>query len=404
MQTASQNLSSVISSYKGALETELQLILDWWMHYMPDEINGGFCATVSNDNIKGGLEKGVVLNSRILWTFSAAYNCYQKNEYLEIAKRAFNYIEKSFIDYRYGGVFWSVDNNGKMKNGKKQIYGLAFCIYGFSEYYKASKDNTALIIAKDLFNTIEQYSFDDNNGGYIEAFTREWYSADDLRLSDKDENEKKTMNTHLHIIEAYANLYSIWPDSGLKKKIELLLGYFDSYIINKKTNHLNLFIDDKWNVQSSLISFGHDIEAAWLLQECAEAIQHPEYTSHYKKLAVMLAAAAAEGIDPIDGGLWYEYEPQKDYWIKEKHWWPQAEAMVGFFNAFQLAGEEKYLHYALNNFEFIKTHIKNNENGEWYWGVDENGTVIKKEKAGFWKCPYHNGRACIELIKRISTL
>lgn len=404
MLATTANTASALSSFKAELETELSLILDWWMHHMADEQNGGFYAGVSNDNLPDGTEKGVVLNSRILWTFAAVHNFSPRPEYLQFAKRAFGFIEKNFVDYRYGGVFWSVDAKGKMKDGKKQIYGLSFCIYGLSEYYKATADHTALIIAKDLYNSIEQYSFDEKFGGYIEAFTREWYDAGDLRLSDKDDNERKTMNTHLHIIEAYANLYSVWPDEGLRQKIEGLLGYFDKYIFNYETHHLNLFMDDEWNVRSSLVSFGHDIEAAWLLQECAEAIQHVVYTGHFKKLAIMLADAAAKGIDAKDGGLWYEYEPKDDHWIKEKHWWPQAEAMVGFFNAYQLSGDEKYLGNSLNAFDFVKKHIKDKEKGEWFWGIEEDGTVIKKDKAGFWKCPYHNGRACLELIKRITVL
>ena len=398
------DLSSRLMLLKAKLETELKLILDWWAHYMVDEYNGGFYGSVSNNNEPSDTEKGVVLNSRILWSFSAAYNFSPNEEYLKLAKRAVSYIEKNFIDYRYGGVFWSVDAKGKMKDGRKQIYGLAFCIYGLAEYYKASGDTTALIIAKDLFNNIEQYSFDKKHGGYIEAFTREWYNSGDLRLSDKDDNERKTMNTHLHIVEAYANLYAVWPNETLQQKIEGLLGYFDNYIINKTTGHLNLFMDDEWNSRSSLVSFGHDIEAAWLLQECAETIHHQFYINHYKQLALSLADAAAEGLDATDGGLWYEYEPKDNHWIKEKHWWPQAEAMVGFFNAFQISGDEKYLQHSVGFFEFVKKYIKDNERGEWYWGIKEDGAIIKKEKAGFWKCPYHNSRACIELMKRISNL
>lgn len=400
-ETTIPDIQSKLFLYKAEMETELSLILNWWMHYMIDEQNDGFYGTVANDNEPAVSEKGVVLNSRILWTFSAAHIFSRKGEYLKIAKRAFTYIERNFIDYRYGGVFWSVDTKGKMKDGRKQVYGLAFCIYGLAEYYKASDDNTALIIAKDLYNIIEQYSFDKKHGGYIEAFTREWYNSGDLRLSDKDDNEKKTMNTHLHIVEAYANLYTVWPDDVLRQKIESLLEYFDNYIINKKNHHLNLFMDDEWNVRSSLISFGHDIEAAWLLQECAETIHHTSYTSRYKELAIQLADAAAEGIDTIDGGLWYENDQAENHLIKEKHWWPQAEAMVGFFNAWQISGNEKYLYHSIGCFEFVKKYMKDKEKGEWFWGIEPGGSIMKKEKAGFWKCPYHNSRACMELIKRI---
>jgi mannobiose 2-epimerase len=393
-----------LGKYKREAEAELQAILSWWMNNMVDRDKGGFYATVSNDNTAAVADKGVVLNSRILWAFSSAYNHAKQKEHLHIAQRAFDYILKYFIDLQCGGVYWSVDTDGKIKDDRKQVYGLAFCMYGLAEYYKVSGDNEALFFAKELFAVIEKYSWDKMNGGYIEAFTREWNEIADMRLSEKDDNERKTMNTHLHIIEAYANLFSIWPDSFLKQKIEVLLEIFDQHIINKKNHHLNLFMDDEWNIRSSIVSFGHDIEAAWLLLECAETIGHDDYMNKYRQLSVQLANAAAEGIDKKDGGLWYEYEPLTNHWIKEKHSWPQAEAMVGFFNAYQTTGDRKYLRYSINSFDFAKQHLKDDEHGEWFWGIEEDGTVMQKEKAGFWKCPYHNSRACIEIIKRISTL
>jgi mannobiose 2-epimerase len=211
------------------------------------------------------------------------------------------------------------------------------------------------------------------------------------------------MNTHLHIIEAYANLYSVWKDKKLEERIIALLGLFDSHFINKNNYHLNLFMDDDWNVRSSLQSFGHDIEAAWLLLECAEVIENKFYIDLYKNLSVKLTDAAAAGLDN-DGGLWYEYDPAIEHWIKEKHSWPQAEAMVGFFNAWQLTKEDNYLQHSINSFEFIKNNIQDSSKGEWFWGRNEDGSVMQKEKAGFWKCPYHSGRACMELSKRISLL
>jgi cellobiose epimerase len=394
----------LLHNYRHEVEEELRSVLDWWMENMIDLEHGGFCATVSNNNIPGIADKGVVLNSRILWAFSAAYNFYRKEEYFQMAQRAFDYLKKYFIDEHLGGVYWSVDVDGKVSDGRKQIYGLAFCIYGLSEYYKASANDEALVLAKSLFLHIEEYSWDKKNSGYIEAFTREWNAISDLRLSEKDANERKTMNTHLHIIEAYANLYTVWPDDFLRDRIEMLLVLFSRHIINNNTHHLNLFMDDEWNVRSSLVSFGHDIEAAWLLLECAEAIRHPDHIDHYKKIAVQLAIATIEGIDTNDGGLWYEYEPAKVQWIKQKHWWPQAEAMVGFFNAYQLTADEKFLQHSVNCFGFVRQYLKDKTNGEWFWGIEAGGNVMEKEKAGFWKCPYHNSRACIELIKRISNL
>ena len=225
---------------------------------------------------------------------------------------------------------------------------------------------------------------------------------DDMRLSDKDENEKKTANTHLHIIEAYASLATVCPDKRIKEKVRHLLDVFANHIINKESNHLNLFMDENWIVRSSLVSYGHDIEAAWLLRESAAAMTNDgKNINLFDELSIKLADAVVEGLD-TDGGLWYELEPSTGYLIKEKHSWSQAEAMLGFYSAYQLTGHEKYLDYSLNSWEFIKRHIKDQDKGEWFWGVREDYSVMNKEKAGFWKCPYHNARACMELLKRIN--
>jgi mannobiose 2-epimerase len=392
---------NILPGYHTEVFNELSSILDYWMNNTVDKKQGGFFGKVDNNNIPDpDAPKGVVLNSRILWTFSAAYLGEKKQPWLDIASRAYKYIVDYFIDRKYGGVYWSVGSKGAMLDTRKQIYGLAFCIYGLSEYYKASGEKIALYLAQDLFEHIEKYSFDQKNGGYLEAFTQGWKLLDDLRLSEKDENEKKTMNTHLHIIEAYANLFTVWPTKKLQEKITHLLEIFERHFIDPKTSHLHLFMDENWNVRSSLISYGHDIEAAWLLLECAETSGNVNYIDRFKELSIRLTDAAAEGLDK-DGGLWYEYDPGKDHLIKEKHSWPQAEAMIGFFNAYQLTGDEKYLHYSFNSWKFIKQCIKDNSKGEWFWGVNEDYSLMHKEKAGFWKCPYHNTRACMELIKRI---
>ena len=237
-------------------------------------------------------------------------------------------------------------------------------------------------------------------GGYFEAFTRTWAPIADLRLSEKDANEKKTMNTHLHILEAYTNLYRIAPETGIRQSIVRLLIDFDSHIINKKDNHLHLFMDEDWKVKSSAISFGHDIEAAWLLLEAAEITGDEKWIQKMKANAVKMTDAAMEGLD-IDGGLWHETD--SDHLLKEKHWWPQAEAMVGFVNAWQITRDESYLQQALRTWEFIKQYIIDNDKGEWLWGVRSDYSAITEEdKVGLWKCPYHNGRACLEVIRRLS--
>jgi len=390
----------ILPALRTEIADELSSILEYWMLNAIDQKHGGFWGSLDNDNIPDPEAcKGVVLNSRILWTFSAAYNQEKKPAYLDIASRAYRYIVDHFIDRKYGGVYWSVDNKGELLNGRKQIYGLAFCLYGLTEYYRATHEDMALHLSQNLFKQIEENSLDKKEGGYFEAFTQGWKPADDLRLSEKDNNEKKTLNTHLHIIEAYANLYTVWQDEKVLSSIKQLLDLFQQHFIDAETSRLLLFMDEHWQSKSSLISYGHEIEAAWLLLECAEITGNKDYINRFKEISVRLTDAAAEGLDS-DGGLWYEYEAGRNELIKEKHSWPQAEAMVGFLNAFQLTGDEKYLQYFTGVWEFVKHHLKDHRNGEWFWGVYEDYSVMQKEKAGFWKCPYHNSRACMEILKR----
>ena len=258
---------------KNKAKTELINILDYWLKNTIDKENGGFIGEINHQNvINNNSEKGAVLNARILWSFSAAYAVEKNPEYLKTAKRAFQYIKDYFFDKEFGGIFWSVNADGKPKDTKNQIYAIAFVIYGLSEFYKIFKNEDALELAQSLFYKIELYSKDYKNKGYLEAFTRDWQEIEDLRLSEKDANEKKTMNTHLHIVEAYANLYLIWPNPKLKDSIKEILEVIALYFINKYTWHLKLFFDENWKEKEDVISYGHDIEAAWLLQWCAEAI------------------------------------------------------------------------------------------------------------------------------------
>jgi mannobiose 2-epimerase len=342
------------------------------------------------------------LNSRILWTFSSSYQITKKENHKEIAKRAFEYLLKYFYDPEFNGLFWSINADKTPKDTKNQIYALAFAIYGLSEYYVISQDQKALETAVNLYKSIQKYSYDPVNKGYLEAFTRDWQPIEDLRLSDKDANEKKTMNTHLHIIEAYANLFKVWKDETLKKDSIELLETIEKHFINTETGHLRLFFDENWIEKPDVISYGHDIEAAWLLLQCAEVLEEKNLIASYKKHAVQIAEVTKEGLD-TDGGLWYEFEPKENELIAEKHWWVQAEALIGFYNAYQLTGNEEYLKIVFENWNFIKKHILDHKNGEWFWGIHKDYSLIEKDKAGFWKCPYHNSRACLELINRIKT-
>lgn len=386
---------------KEKAEKELLSILEYWLNNTVDEKNGGFIGEINFNNEKNyNSEKGSVLNARILWTFSAAYGLVSDKRYFQAAERAFLYIKNHFYDKDFGGIFWTLNSDGTPKDTKNQIYALAFTIYGLSEFYKISKNEEALALAKKLYEKIEQYSHDKAKKGYLEAFTRDWKEIEDLRLSDKDANEKKTMNTHLHIVEAYANLYTVWPDEGLKDNIREILEITETYFIDQNSWHLKLFFNEDWVEKPDVISYGHDIEAAWLLLWCAEVIKDYDLIERYKEYAVEFANSTIEGIDN-DGGLWYEYLPKERVLVEEKHWWPQAELWIGMINAWQLSGKEKFFCLAEQNFAFVEKHIIDHKNGEWIWGVDEDYEPILKDKVGVWKCPYHNSRACIELINRL---
>ncbi|MGZ4049787.1 MAG: AGE family epimerase/isomerase [Bacteroidia bacterium] len=393
-----------LKPYKKELENELSAILYFWQRHTIDAAFGGFYGRIDNFNkVFKDAPKGSVLNSRILWAFSSAFNFTGNKDYLNIADRAFQYIMDYFIDKKYGGVYWTVDYAGEPLDTKKQIYALSFAIYGLSEFYLASKNQQAKENAIELYRLIVEHSYDKINGGYIEALSADWKEIGDLRLSKKDVNEKKSMNTHLHVLEGFANLYRIWPDEVLKNKIEELIYIFLNHIIDKKTKHLILFFDEKWNAKSQIVSYGHDIEAAWLIQEAAEIIHSENLIEKVKIRSIQLANAASEGLDK-DGGLWYEYEVKESHLIKEKHSWPQAESMIGFFNAWQLTGDKVFLEKSLGSWKFVQQNILDKKNGEWFWGVKENYSLMNEDKVGIWKCPYHNSRACIELIKRIDSI
>ena len=394
-------MSLQIKLLKSELTAELDSILNYWSKRTIDDQNGGFVGQIDfNDHLIANAEKGSVLNARILWTFSASYKTTKNENHKLLAERAFEFLVAYFYDTKFGGLFWSINEDKTPKDTKNQIYALAFAIYGLSEYYSISQEEKALEIAKNLYHKIQEHSYDPVNKGYFEAFTRDWQPIEDLRLSEKDANEKKTMNTHLHIIEGYANLYKVWKDDKLLADIVELLETIEKYFINTKTGHLRLFFDENWKEKPDVISYGHDIEAAWLLLQCAEISGNEKLIAKYKKHAIQIAEATKKGLDS-DGGLWYEYDPEKKELIAEKHWWPQAEALIGFYNAYQLTGKEEYLDIVFKNWSFIKKHILDKKNGEWFWGVYDDYYTIKKDKAGFWKCPYHNGRACLELINRI---
>jgi mannobiose 2-epimerase len=380
-------------------------ILPFWMTKMIDSKDGGFLGRIDGyGHIQNDADKGCVLNARILWTFSSAYRILENPEYLNIAERSKNYLLNHFFDKEYGGVFWLLDHNGKMKDGKKQIYAQAFAIYGLSEYYRISNDRNCLEKAIELFRLIEKYSYDNRLDGYFEAFSGEWGTISDLRLSNKDANEKKTMNTHLHVLEAYTNLYRVWQDDLLKKRLNGLINVFTDKIVNSETFNLNMFFDEEWNDKTDLVSYGHNIESSWLIYEAAMVLGDKNVIEKVKNVCISIAESSKEGL-MADGSMLYEKFFRTGHVDTDRHWWVQAETVVGFLNAFTISGKEKYLDISLKAWRFITDNLVDPKNGEWYWSVDKNlQPNLKDDKAGFWKCPYHNSRMCLEIIERQSAI
>ncbi len=388
---------------KQELKEELtHNILPFWMDKMVDDKNGGFYGQMTGRNqLVADAPKGGILNARILWTFSSAALALKNPLYTEYAKRAKDYAFEHFFDVDNGGTYWMLKADGTPADTKKQIYSQAFFIYALVEYYRVTNDKTCLDKAIELFNLIEKHSFDTKLNGYFEAYSKEWVLLEDLRLSEKDANEKKTMNTHLHILEAYTNLYRVWDSVLLGKQLRNLIELFMDKIINPHTHHLDLFFDENWDCKSTLFSYGHDIEAAWLIDEAAVVLGDAELLKRVHKVIGKVADAAAEGVQPT-GAIVNEKNSATGHVDTNCDWWPQAEAMVGFFNAYELSKDEAYARKTLAAWEFVKANIVDTENGEWHWSVSSTGKVDNNnDKAGFWKCPYHNGRMCLELIARI---
>jgi len=386
-----------IQTFQSEIKQELSDLLSWWDNHLTDEENGGFYGSIGGQGkLQPKTEKGVILNTRILWTFASAGLHSDNSVYTKIAKRAFDYIIENFIDEKNGGVYWMLDHKGNRVNTKKQIYAQGFAIYAFSEYHRLTGNERAKSLAISIFELIENYSLDKKNDGYLEAFSEDWQLLDDLRLSTKDANEAKTMNTHLHILEAYTNLYRIEKSEAVRKALKGLIECFLEKFIDPKTYHLRLFFDENWTLKSNEISYGHDIECSWLLHEAAEVLGDEKLLKRIVKCCIEMAKVTLnEGVGE-DGSVFNELKD--NHLDKTKIWWVQAEAMVGFWNAYQLTQDTRFKNATFNCWKIVKKYLKDPQNGEWYWCVDENGKPdFSHNKAGPWKAPYHNGRMCLEI-------
>jgi mannobiose 2-epimerase len=392
-----------LKDFRSQVEKELkENILEFWIDYSRDYENGGFYGYISRD-LKPGCahDKSSVLNARILWTFSSAYRIFREKKYFEIASLAYEYIKYHFADREYSGIYWQLDYKGRPIDTRKKVYAIAFAIYGLSEYYRATFDFEALAYAIDLYRCLERFAHDPEHGGYIDAFARDWSQLSDMSLSRKDMNVPKTMNTHLHALEAYTNLLKAWDSDMLRNSLRNLLLIMLDRIIDNETWSMNLFFSMDWNPCSNITSYGHNIEGSWLICETAGILGDKELLKRTEAYSVKMAERVLrDGMDMVYGGIYNEIK--ESVLDDNKDWWPQAEAVVGFYNAYQVTGNAVYLDASLKVWEFIRNHIVDHVRGEWFYGVTRDGSrVTGDEKAGFWKCPYHNSRMCFEIISRI---
>ena len=419
-----------------------QNILPFWLNKMQDHENGGFYGRLDgNGQLHPEAEKGAILNARILWAFSAAYRyfshrsheSYEPHEvqlYLDAATRAKRYIIDHFIDPDYGGIYWSVDYKGHPLDTKKQFYAIGFAVYGLSEYARATGDREALYYAIELYECIEKHSLDTQYNGYIEACTREWGEIADMRLSELDANYPKSQNTHLHIIEPYTNLLRCLKEmqaatscnyvpaigavlpvdvtvpiellTRIEGSLRNLIYIFTDKILNPKTHHLDLFFENDWTRGAShLESYGHDIECSWLLHEAALVLGDPKVLEKVEQVVREVARASEKGLRP-DGSMIHEANLDTGHADNDLHWWVQAENVVGWVNIYQYFGDSSALDKSECCWQYIKQNLIDWENGEWFWSRHPDGTLnTADDKAGFWKCPYHNSRMCLEVMERL---
>ena len=408
--------------YESVKDELLNDILPFWEKKSRDTRPGceGFYGSISSSGqADAEAPRSIVMTSRFLWTYSAAARHFKNPALLKMADFAYRTIVSKYWDSENGGVYWSVLPDGTPCVSKKQIYGEAFCCYGLCEYAAAIKElrqdvlsEEAMNYALDIYNFLEQYAFDSKDGGYLEACAQNWSPTDDMILSPKDMNCPKSMNTNLHVMEAYTNLYRTLPvvfsdAKAIRAEVGDSLAALVRLTVEKilqPNAHLGMFFDMKWNPLSDEISYGHDIEASWLLWEAACELKDEELKSEIKETVIKVAETALnEGFDHENGCMenFLRSEPEGKVRDRTRVWWNQAEAMNGFYNAWEMTGESKYSDVCHAEWNWILNHQTDRTNGEWWNEVDVHGNpVLTEDKGGNWKTSYHNGRTCLELLRR----
>jgi mannobiose 2-epimerase len=395
-------LSFSQNDFKSQAEAELLTnILPFWIEHAVDPVNGGFYGALTNTlEIHNEIPRSAILCARILWTYASAYRMFPEKPYLEMATRAYDYLSGPFWDPFHKGVYWTVDSKGNPTNTRKHAYAQAFAIYGLAEYYRASGDQASLKMAQELFALLEKHTHDDTFGGYIEGCSQDWGQLEDMRLSDKEINCQKSMNTLLHLLEAYTTLLEIWNDPLVRRRLEELLLIFMERVIDPKTDHFQLFFDRNWNSLRKQDSYGHDIEGSWLLVEAAETLGNPALLQQARETAVRMAEVTYRQALAPDGGIYYE-SSLSGHVDRARHWWVQGEAVVGFFNAYQISGQTHFGEASFSTWKYIQDKFIDRVNGEWFKILNPQGIPLPDQvKVGPWECPYHSSRTCLEILRR----
>lgn len=396
---------AVLLDYSNRIERDLRSnVLPFWLEHAVAPQPPYLVGSLTNDLVVDpSAERGMLLATRVLWAFSAAFLRYGEPPYAKLADVAFEELQTRFWDAAHGGYRWAIHADGSTSRDRKQIYGQAFAIYALAEYAAGTGRPEPLSRAIQLFELVEQHARDHGQRGYFEAFDAGWAPLEDLRLSEIDQNDPKSQNTHLHVMEAYAALLRRWPDPRLRAALADLIDVMITKIL-RPDGHLGLFFGAGWELRSDRVSYGHDIEAAWLLNDAAAVVGDAELAGRVRAASLRLAELTlAEGVD-ADGGVYNEGGPG-GLTNTNKEWWPQAEAVVGFLDAYQQSGDEKFLAAALRTWDFIERRLIDRDHGEWFRGVSRDGRLLERElKVSFWKCPYHNARAALEATRRLRAL
>ncbi|MFW6352789.1 MAG: AGE family epimerase/isomerase [Verrucomicrobiota bacterium] len=399
--------ASSLRAYADRIEADLRgNLLPFWIEHVVNREKGSFHGELSNDlRVSPDVERGALLSTRILWTYAEAFTVYPEEEYKKMADYAFADLVRLYADRVHGGFIWSVDAAGQPLKTRKQVYGQAFAIYALATYHRATGHPEALELAKATFRLLELEARDPRHGGYREAFARDWSPIEDMRLSPIDLNAPKSQNTHLHLMEAFTALLRVWPDAEVKAAQAELLEVMLTRILDDSGRHLGLFFTDDWQRWNDTVSYGHDIEAAWLLHEAATVLGEPAIHERIRQVTVNIAAETLRLAIDDDGALLYEGNPRDGVTKDHKEWWPQAEALVGFLDAYEISSEERFLRTARGLWDFIGAKLVDREHGEWFRGTDRTGNPLPGEsKVSFWKCPYHNGRMGLEAVRRLRQL